>query len=138
MLILTLVSVVALFHLIDFFVVVYIFPDFCMPANICLQPDIFNFTFSGGRHFCIPVNVPFTRNVVYPSQFIPKHQANCDHSHPNQIDCVASDYKIFPFCLFPVLKPCLMKASCLLPMQFSKRTLFMSRSICYSLFSSSE
>lgn len=52
-----LVSVVALFHLIDFFVVVYIFLAFCMPANTCLQPDILNFTFSGARYFCIPVNV---------------------------------------------------------------------------------
>ena len=72
MLILTLVSVVALFHLIDFFVVVYIFPDFCMPANICLQPDILNFTFSGGRYFCIPVNVLelYTRMQLIRNKFI--------------------------------------------------------------------
>lgn len=84
--------------------------------------------------FFIPVNAFLHQKCSISSQFIPRPQANYDHSLPNQIDCVASDNQIFSFCLFFILQPCLMKASCLLPMQFSKRTLFMSKSFCYSLF----
>ena len=47
----------ALFQLIDLFVVVYIFLAYCMPANVCLELDILNFTWSGARYFCIPINV---------------------------------------------------------------------------------
>lgn len=28
-----------------------------MPANVCLEPDILNFTLSGARYFCGPINI---------------------------------------------------------------------------------